>query len=71
MFDEGNCISLPNEARLKELGMNPAMPEPWAIVEIDARPHKQDKQRIRAASLQALAEEWSASRALQTRPSRA
>ena len=49
MFDEENCIFLPSRARLTELGFNPDWIEPWAIIEIEAWPHRDDKQAVWAA----------------------
>ena len=49
MFDEENCIFLPARARLAELGFNPDLIEPWAIIEIEAWPHRDDKQAAWAA----------------------
>ncbi len=51
MFDEENCIYLPAKARLAELGFNAELLAPWAIIEINAWPHRTDKQSVWADSL--------------------
>ena len=57
MFDEENCVFLPSRARLTELGFNPDWIEPWAIIEIDAWPHRDDKQAVWAARVKILDDE--------------
>ena len=49
MFDEENCLFLPSRAKLTERGFNPDWIEPWAIIEIEAWPHRDDKQAAWAA----------------------
>jgi len=51
MSDEENCIFLPPRARLAELGFNPDQLEPWAIIEIGAWPHRDDRQSVWADTL--------------------
>lgn len=57
MFDEEACIFLPSRARLKELGFNADLLQPWVIIEIGAWPHKSDKQRVWAESLRIQSED--------------
>lgn len=57
MFYEENCIFLPARTKLVELGMNPDVLEPWAIIEITAWPHQTDKQRVWAEALKVLEED--------------
>lgn len=51
MLDEENCIFLPSRARLGELGFKADLLEPYAVIEIEAWPHRTDKQAAWAASL--------------------
>ena len=51
MFDQENCIFMPTRAKLTELGLNTDLLVPRAIIEIQAWPHRADKQRVWAEGL--------------------
>jgi hypothetical protein len=44
LLDEEACIFLPARARLAELGFKVDRLVPWTLIEIDAWPHREDKQ---------------------------
>jgi len=51
MFEEENCIYLPTRARLTEMGFGTDLLAPWSIIEINAWPHRTDKQSVWADTL--------------------
>lgn len=57
MLDEENCIFLPSKARLTELGFDSDWLQPYAIIEIAAWPHRQDKQAVWAENITVLDDE--------------
>lgn len=57
MFDEEACIFMPSKAKLSELGLNTDLLQAWALIEIDAWPHRTDKQRVWAEGLKVTLED--------------
>ena len=49
-----NCAILPNREGLAKLGINPDQLVPYAIVEMEASPHRIDKQRVWVDKLRVL-----------------
>jgi hypothetical protein len=57
VLDEENCAFLPSRDKLEKEGFNPDLLEKFAIVEIEAFPHKSDKQKVWVDNLRVVPEE--------------
>jgi len=57
VVDEENCAFLPSRDTLEKAGFDPNLLEQYAIVEIEAFPHKSDKQKLWVDDLRVVPEE--------------